>query len=327
VVAGLLGVGGWYYWTGTAAYSLQRLHQAIQQQDRYLFEKHVDLAHLTCRLVDDFLAVDVEQELQQQTLGPLEQVAASLGMTFVQLIKPRFIEEVQDGIVQGVESGSIRQGQIARETPPSQEQFADLMSEFWKDLPRLSPRELQGIHTTDHTATIELGVELNDGWAAGGVATETLTIRFIRTPDRYWRATEVMNFKELVRRWDARRARRLELANQPIRQQLREAITVLRIVKEQGLNGVGTANDAWLVVTFKNETASDILGLVAALTVTDRQGRTLFTTRVQDLSPIPAGAHPTRRSGPSGWTYRSRSIDGSTTRRPRMCSSPLRCSA
>ena len=289
LLAGLAVLGGtaWYYWSGTIYYSLFRIRQAVKYHDRYLFERHVDLEHLSRRIVDDYLDAAID-EVAKERLGPLEQMGANLGVSITQLITPRLAEEVQYAVIRGVETGALNRGDLKMGHGHSNDPFGGMMAEFRNEFPKLKPLGKGTIRVHGSSAMVELPLQLNLG-LSGASSKVRLHVRFIRTPDRYWRASDIENFKEILTAWRDGQKQRLALANQPIQKEINEAVTVVKTTKEQGLDDFGTSKDAWVVVTLKNTSEQAIKGLLAEVTVSEQDGGQLKVAQFQDMDPIPAG--------------------------------------
>ena len=293
----LAGAGAaWWYWIGTVYYSLSRLEHAFKTHDRYLVEKHMDLPHLTRQMVDD-LYDEGMKELQNQPLSPLEQAVAPLGIAFAQMLKPRLVDEMQFAITRGIETGSVDAD--SPEAPPAGGgQVDDVVAEFRKDIPRLKPEKLRSVRSHGTTATVELAGVLEGGLPGEADLVPNIQVRFVRTPERFWRATEVENFKDIIKFWKGLEEKRLEVANEPVRKMLRETVAVIEATKEQGLNDSGTGKDAWLAVTLKNNASAGVTGLIADVSVRDAGGE-LKKLQIQDGEPIPPG-ETKRKTWPLG---------------------------
>lgn len=285
IVGGVAAVGlaGWYYWTGTVYYSLHQIRQAVTRHDRYLFEKHVDLDNLTRRFIDDALAVFTD-ELQQEVTGAWQQMATTIGMTVIQLLKPRLIEEVRQAVIRGVESGSLKQGDIWPAHRSDNEQVNDVIVEFVSNMPKAKPLQLGPIHVFGSSAMVELTVQPEDQ-----LPPQTLHVRLVRTPERYWRATDIDNTKDIMAALKKSEEQRLELANQPIRQALDGLITVVTVSTEQGLNAWGTGKDVMLVLRLKNTSPRTIQAFVAHVVINDLTGARLHQVDVAGNNPIAPG--------------------------------------
>jgi len=281
--AGLLALGAWYYWSGTIYHSLSQLSRAIKTYDRYLFEKHVDLENVTRRFIDDLLDVSAE-ELQGQATGTWEEIGTALGITFVQLIKPRLVDEVQHGVIRAIESGTLVRGQITLTNPSPSDQLGNAAAQIAGTIPEVRPLRLGKISASGIRATVELSMlpDKSD-------TPQTVRLRFIRTPERYWRTTEIENAKDLLVALKQLQEKRLEEANQPIRKRLDEAVFVVNVTKEQGLDESGMLKDAFLVVSFKNTSPHIIHALSAGVTISTRFGTKLHEAQVWDNEPIPPG--------------------------------------
>lgn len=87
VAAALAGGGGlgWHAWTESPTYSLKRVAGAVEQRDRYTFEKHVDLDALIGSMTTD--------------LSEGNALAAAVGGAVVGPLKVQVIKAVEDGKV------------------------------------------------------------------------------------------------------------------------------------------------------------------------------------------------------------------------------------
>ena len=283
-----MSLAAWYYWTGTIYYSLRQIEQAVTQRDRYLFEKHIDLEQMMRRLMDDYLGVAME-EVRGQTLDAWEQLGAQFGLAIVQLIKPRLVDEARHAILRALESGSLEDGDITLKGESSQDQLSEAAGQLAEDFPEFEPLSLGKVHTTGKQATVELAVKVTKEDLPGDLPPQTLRVRFHRTPDRYWRATEFENAKQLFAYAQTLHEKRLEQANTGLRQRLAETVAVVQVTKEQGLNESGTMKDAMVVATLKNLSSKTIQQLVAEITVKDRNGGELSKTRAWSHEPIRPG--------------------------------------
>lgn len=282
-VVALAGVG-WYVFTGTVHYSLYHLQRAIQQGDRYLFERHVDLDHLTRRVMDDLLELS-SQEVQSQALGTWEEFGAQLGIAFAQLLKPRFVDEARQAVLRAVESGAILRGAITPAAASAGDEVGHAMVKFAESFPNLKPLGQPKIHREGSHRIVEIAVSPGREMPA-----QTLHVRFIRTPERYWRATELANLKELLFALHELEKKRLDLANEPIHQRIRQALRLDKVTKEQGLDVWGTSADAILVVTFTNISSKPIQGLTATATIRyTSSGVKLHEAQFRDLDQILPG--------------------------------------
>jgi Protein of unknown function (DUF2939) len=191
LVIGIAVVAGWYYWTGTIQYSLWRIKRAVDTHDKYLFEQHVDVESISKRLADDTLSAVTEDVTEKASTG-WEQVGAGLGVAVLQMWKPQLIEQIEDGIIASVETGTINQGSIKTESQESNAQLKNGNAPAAVALPTVKPIRLGKIKRYGSTAIVEL-----IGQAKVDEPEKVMRFRLVRTPGRYWQVTELENFTEL----------------------------------------------------------------------------------------------------------------------------------
>jgi hypothetical protein len=284
LAAAALAAGGWYWWTGTIHYSLLRLNAAIRDRNRYLFEQHVDLDPIIRRTTEEFLAIGM-QELMEQPMTELQAALVPAGLSYMQLLKPQFQEQLRDAVVRGIESGGLQRGDLSATRQPTGNQLDDVLAKAGDEFPKLKPLKLGLVRRRGSSATVVLEVQFDDGLPGHP---EHLKVRFVRTPQRYWRATELENFKEILERWDQREQKRLHAANQPVRRMLNDMVSVSEASTEQGLDATGTEKDIWVVATVKNNASAGLRGLEADITIRDTGGA-LRQVRIADPATIPPG--------------------------------------
>lgn len=192
-------LAAWHCWTGTIYYSLLQIRQAVEKHDRYLFEQHVDVQSLSRRLVDDFFKVTADEVSTMQTAGSgWEQLGLGIGMALIEAWKPRLVEQVSQGILRSVESGTLKEGNIAKskEVKPqelAQDKTNEQAPEIVESLPKVKPIRRGKIRTYGNSAIVELVGVVDENEPE-----QSLRFRLVRTPDRYWRVTEFENFSEIL---------------------------------------------------------------------------------------------------------------------------------
>ncbi len=106
VAACLIGAGSFYYYTTTPTYSALMVRQAVKQHDVELFEKHVDVDTVLNRLIDDIFAQKM-QSMTEQTSEPANNLASTIGMGLVQLVKPNLVNGLKTATLRYIETGEM----------------------------------------------------------------------------------------------------------------------------------------------------------------------------------------------------------------------------
>ncbi len=134
----------------------------------------------------------------QTTGSGWEQLGLGIGMALIEAWKPRLVEQVSQGILRSVESGTLKEGDIAK---PEEVKLGELAKDktseqapqIIESLPKVKPIRRGKIRVYGNSAIVELLGAIEEGKPA-----ESLRFRLVRTPDRYWRVTEFENFSEIL---------------------------------------------------------------------------------------------------------------------------------
>jgi len=97
----MVGLVAYWQWTRSPTYALRQIRAALHEHDFAKFQKYVDIESLTTRAIDDLMA------MQLLDSSPNEAEGNALATGFVQLVKPRLIDEWRRQINRYVESGKF----------------------------------------------------------------------------------------------------------------------------------------------------------------------------------------------------------------------------
>lgn len=104
-----LGVGGYYYWTGTPTYSLMQLNAAIQIQDQTAVARYVDKDSVVDSLVDPLVDLAVSEYMGEistklaasnDTWGML---GVGIGQSIIQSMIPSIKSQLKNQLIEGFE--------------------------------------------------------------------------------------------------------------------------------------------------------------------------------------------------------------------------------
>ena len=98
VLLALVGVGGYYYWTTTPEYSLQKILTALEEHDVDTFEKHVDIENFVESAIDQFMLQTLSETTDPEKSG-LESLGNLLGAGLMELMKPKLVSFAKKSII------------------------------------------------------------------------------------------------------------------------------------------------------------------------------------------------------------------------------------
>lgn len=217
----VLGVAsGYWYWTTTPGYSLQQIKKATDDHDLVLFKKHVDVDGLVSKAIDDFMASEMERQVEKDGV---EAFGAALGQGFIQLFKPRFVEAVTNAVERKIERGDA----FSNEDVDS-----DTKDNF--DLAWLQKTDLSilgaafAIRREGKTAYFSVFFTPDDA--------EPYDVKFLlRDLGGYWQVAEISNLKELLKEkarrhavWVAERNKEIIVENEHIRESIAQLVKIIK---------------------------------------------------------------------------------------------------
>jgi hypothetical protein len=108
----ILGSIGYWYWTRTPEYSIEKVKQSIKQHDLVTFQKYVDMDSVASGIVDDLLAAPMRHLLGPGILG--QWVVAGI----VGVFKRPLADGIKDDISHFVTTGELVRSEEGSETEP-----------------------------------------------------------------------------------------------------------------------------------------------------------------------------------------------------------------
>ncbi len=105
----LSGALGWNAYRNTPAYALKEIATAIQERDRVMFERRVDLDALTKTAVDDLIAQMIAEASAEADRDDSGFAAMGVGMAVAMMegAKPAMVTAMRSGVLNAVEKGAI----------------------------------------------------------------------------------------------------------------------------------------------------------------------------------------------------------------------------
>ena len=182
VVAIVIAVSGYFYWTNSPQYSLAQISKAVDTKDRQLFEKHVDIDNIlesALKDIGDFYVAETAGELNAEV--PASETEA-LAEAMTAMIAPVLTEAIAE---------SLNQYWQATDDEPVDND--DDLGINKKDIEQVvESAEILYIKRGGDTA--ELGIELTDADSGKKTTLEFLLIK----ADGYWVVSKVSNLRELL---------------------------------------------------------------------------------------------------------------------------------
>jgi len=158
--------GGYYWWTGTAQYSVLKLKKAIESHNVELALKYIDVDSIFDNLWSRFTSQTLQEGISSQ--NEWEIFGTILGMGLAESIKPAIKEQLKQSIIDSIKDSSE---EMESESDASTE-FKSIWEEKFK------------IKKTNGSAYIE--------------PSENIKIVLTKTPDRYWRITDIQGLEDMI---------------------------------------------------------------------------------------------------------------------------------
>ncbi len=162
VAVGLMGYGGYYWWTGTPEYSLSQLRGAVQQHDVDTAFRYIDYDKVFESFWNDFSAKATAEAVSSTKSGDgFEALGSMLGASFLQAMKPVARGVLRTGLEDAIK-GEVSSG----ETATSSHEFAE----------KLKTGALK-VHRDGSDASVDLG--------------NGISLLLTQTPNRYWKIVSI----------------------------------------------------------------------------------------------------------------------------------------
>lgn len=268
---GVAAVAAYWHWTTTPQYSLSQIKHAVDTHDVALFERHVDVDSVVGRFIDDIMVYSTP-ELQPD--NGAEAMGSALAEGLVQLMKPKLVEIARDQVVRFVEDGSAGMASVK---PRAGAGVTDMdLKKASKGL--LAPGQIGTVAYVRAEGKIALvGMTIHNDDLDQDVVLELK----LRDMDGYWRLVEVSNVPQLLAELDALRAKRVEEANMPIRQQIDAVASVESARKKSSRSRWSFSRTVGVEASVRNLSTRPISALAGTMTFTDAAGGKLHSAGVK----------------------------------------------
>lgn len=162
VAIGLIGYGGYHWWTGTPEYSLSQLRNAVQRHDVDTAFRYIDYDKVFEGFWEDVSAKAMADTVSSTSSDDgFEAMGNMLGASFLQAMKPAMKGAFRTGL-----EGAIKGENSSTETATSSREFADkLKANTFK------------VRRDGSDASVDLG---------NGVS-----LILAQTPNRYWKIVSI----------------------------------------------------------------------------------------------------------------------------------------
>lgn len=261
----IIAIGGYWYWSTTPKYSLNKIKSSIENHDVPTFEKHVNVESISSRFIDDMLE-EVNKEMESE--GEAEQFGNALGQGFLQMMKPRLINLIEERIIRFVEKGSI---------------------------PETNNEELEGTGLNNLTDEIGIGEDLFKGieyvnkkgkTAYIGLSFDhatydtTLTLELLmRDMGSYWQVSELSNIPELSAKIDAIEAEKLNRINSETANEIANTLLINSIEKVNESSGY--SRNMKVSLSLENISSEVIDGFKVSIDALDNESQLIKTIIVE----------------------------------------------
>lgn len=268
-----------FYWIKTPVYSLNLAREAAQKHDVERFETYVDLDSLLPQAFDDSLAAYQEASGQKISDNPL---AAGI----LQLVKPQVVSAMKEGIekmVQGekIEPQTNESGQVNQ----AQELAAGMSKGLLKK--GLEVKDISTISRSDGNAVVS--IKVHDGKIDGDYE---FRLNMKQMENGKWKVKKVSNLKDTILTIDRLTKAKLAELNEPLREKIKEAVTIQDVKAEDGNDGNPFFTQYWIryQADVQNCSKQEIRKLLIRFELKDKNGKLLRQENVRfNRRVIPAG--------------------------------------
>ena len=265
------------YWIKTPAYSLNIIRESIEKHDLMKFEKHVDTESMYSRAFD---------EVVQKQLSESGYENNQFAMGIVGLMKKTVVDELVSQTKKYVETGSVEDSNSNNVTKKKNQPDGKEMASNLNKNAGLSYVQFKGIEDTKKDGKIAVvSTKIFDKRIEKDFIVK-LKMRELENGE--WRLVEVSNLNEyLVEREKAVKEKLIAL-NKPIREQIEKAFQIVSLdVNARNENSFFPMYRLHYALKFKlPDESKKITNLKGVFVISDKDGKNLYGTRVDDLPNI-----------------------------------------
>jgi DNA-directed RNA polymerase subunit RPC12/RpoP len=256
------GVGWYYRWTKSPAYTIRQIQKALAEHDYVSFQRYVDVDSVISRLLDDVLALNLSEAGDDDT-------GAAFGAGMVKLMKPRLVDEAKQQVSRFVEGGGS----------------GGTNADFGKfDDVEKAQKFLGVVHDRREGKTALIGIAFTNSQER---VSHVIELR-LRSKDGGWQVAEISNVRELSREVMLEQQMMIARENAPARAKIAKLLEVTNVSKRSGPGKYGIGKEVVIGLTVRNIGEVPIESYSAVIRTKAPSGGVMKEVRVRDDDLIPA---------------------------------------
>lgn len=298
VVLVVAGIGGWFYYKRTPAYTFSLIQTALEQKDWKGFQRHVDTENLLSTSYD----VLIESSLDED--GSMDEQGKKMALGVIRMMKPNIVTSLNKDLEQWVTTGSIKAPDPGEASAmQAQAQMVGLNMLHKAGLDRLAITGVGSINKDGEMYTMPMKVhdeKLDQDF--------TLQLGLKQLDDGTWQILEVKNLRQYLKDMQKAMDEKVAAINGKIMEDIRKQISVgpatverkdgdsLGITKKLQLNAPATIHSDKVISTISGEFRlqapnAPLFAVPFNATVNEAKGtKTLALTKeINSLIPQEAG--------------------------------------
>lgn len=255
----LLSICGYWYWTTTPKYSLQKAFTAISNHDLIAYDKYVDTDTVVSRMID--------QLLSSQDLNSEDGINA-LATGIVQMIKPKLVEMAKEQIRSFVEKGDFETVSTDNNGPSF-----SIGSIYNRSSDGQDDAQYRGIDYVKKNGNIcFVGIKIYNPKLEQEIIPEIK----MRKVDSYWQIAEISNLSEMIKKIDEAENAKLEQLNKSIIDQINQAVIIDGLFLDKYSDSWGFSNYVIIGATFNFQTEKSVKEINTKITIKNNNDKVLL---------------------------------------------------
>ena len=212
----IAGIGGYFYYKRTPAYTFSLIQKSVEQKDWKEFQRHVDTENLLSTSYDVLIESTLEEDKSMDNQG------RKMALTFVRMLKPNIVASLNKDLEQWISTGTIKppDGSEATATQ-TQAQMVGLNMLQKAGLTRLAITGVGSVNKGGDMYTVPLKV--HDDTLEQDF---TLELGLKQLDDGTWQILEVTNLRDYLKEMNKAMDKKVAEANAAILEKIRKQISV-----------------------------------------------------------------------------------------------------